>query len=384
MTLTRIAMRNLLERKAKAAFILAGLVIGVATAVAVISYSQAAIGDINHKLERYGANILIMPKTENLSLSYGGMALGGVAFDMAEIRQEDLSRIRTIPNVRNIAAVGPMVLGPVAINGRTVLLAGMDFTVADMLKPWWKINGTPLATGNWVAGAEAARQLGIGAGDSVSVGDARHAITGIIEATGSQDDHLVFAPLAQAQEILGKQGRISMVEVAALCHNCPVEEMVKQLSQALPGAKVMAIAQVVKGRMDALARFRDFTFALCAAMVLVGSLVVLVTMMASVRERTAEIGILRAIGFRQRHIMRIVLLEAGMLSALAGLLGWGLGLAMTYGIKAIGLIEASALHIDPMLGPAAVALALVLGLGASCFPAFTAARLDPNEALRAL
>ena len=72
MTIRDIAMKNLLRRKGKAAFILAGLVIGVATVVAVISFADTMTNDINHKLEKYGANILIVPQTDNLPLTYGG------------------------------------------------------------------------------------------------------------------------------------------------------------------------------------------------------------------------------------------------------------------------------------------------------------------------
>mgnify|MGYP001154018348 CR=1 FL=1 len=76
MTLKLISLRNLMRRKSKAAFILAGLVIGVATVVGIISFVEAVTHDIAHKLEQYGANILIVPRTENLSLSYGGLSLG--------------------------------------------------------------------------------------------------------------------------------------------------------------------------------------------------------------------------------------------------------------------------------------------------------------------
>ena len=80
MTLTQIAIHSLRRRKARAAFVLAGLTIGVATVVAVIGFSRTMTHDINHKLEKYGANILILPRTERLSLTYGGLSLGGVSF----------------------------------------------------------------------------------------------------------------------------------------------------------------------------------------------------------------------------------------------------------------------------------------------------------------
>ena len=68
-------------------------------------------------MENYGANILITPQSDDLSLSYGGITLGGVSLDSREIRQDDLQRIATIPNSRNIAAVAPKVLGAVQVEG---------------------------------------------------------------------------------------------------------------------------------------------------------------------------------------------------------------------------------------------------------------------------
>ncbi|MBW2337264.1 MAG: ABC transporter permease, partial [Deltaproteobacteria bacterium] len=96
MNLNAISIKNLLRRKGKAAFVLAGLVIGVSTVVGILSYIEAMTNDINHKLEKYGANILIVPKTENLALSYGGLSLGGVSFEMEEILQKDLERVGKI------------------------------------------------------------------------------------------------------------------------------------------------------------------------------------------------------------------------------------------------------------------------------------------------
>ena len=111
MNLNAISIKNLLRRKGKAAFVLAGLVIGVSTVVGILSYVEAMANDINHKLEKYGANILIVPKTENLALSYGGLSLGGVSFEMEEIRQKDLEQVGNIKNSATSAALGPLVLG---------------------------------------------------------------------------------------------------------------------------------------------------------------------------------------------------------------------------------------------------------------------------------
>ena len=385
MTLKHISVKNLLRRKGKASFVLAGLVIGVSTVVGIISFVEATTSDINHKLEKYGANILIVPKTENLTLTYGGLSLGGVSFEMQEIRQEELARVNSIKNARNIAALGPLVLGVANVNSHKVLLAGVDFKVSGILKPWWQLQGKEPDENGVILGAEAARILNLGTGDRLQIKGRDFAVSGILLPTGSQDDQLVFTRLSTAQSLFDKNGRVSMAEVAALCQDCPIEAMVKQISDAVPGAKVMAIQQVVKGRMEALGQFKKFSYGISGVILLIGSLVVLVTMMGSVRERTDEIGIFRAIGFRRRHVMEIVFVEAAIVSGLAGILGYMLGWGVTKA-AVLFFIEGHSgfVPFNLELATGAFILALLLGLVSSAYPAIIASRLDPTEALRAL
>jgi len=386
MKLINISLSNLRRRKGKATFILVGLLIGVSAVVAFISLVDALTQDINHKLEKYGANIIILPKTENLSLNYGGLSLGGISFEMQEILQEDLKRIRSIKNAANVAAIGPMVLGAIKVADRSVLLAGVDFNVSYALRPWWKVKGEiPQEEKGLLVGAEAGRVLGLGLGSVLEANGKRLVVSGVLEPTGSQDDHLLFTRLSTAQAILQKEGRISMAEVAALCTNCPVDDMVKQISGALPGAKVMAIKQVVKGRMETLGHFNKFAYGLSAFVVLIGGMVVLITMMGSVRERTAEFGIFRAIGFRGGHVIRMVLFEAGLISAAAGVLGYVIGVGIT---KLVIPFFTESIDVsvpfDPLLAGSVFIMTVTLGLISSVYPAFLAGNLDPNEALRAL
>jgi len=385
MTLKDISLLNLRRRKAKAAFLLAGLLIGVTTVVALMSLVETMRADITDKLDKFGANILIVPKTENLSLTYGGLSLGGVSFEMEDIYESQLEQISTIRNSANVAALGPVALGVVEINEKKVLLSGVDFEATKILKPWWKIRGNEPVGNQVLLGAEAAKSLGLRIGDTFTTAGRDLTVTGTIDMTGSQDDQIIFTPLATAQKILGMEGRVSMAEVAALCKDCPIDAMVSQISDVIPGGKVMGVQSVVKGRMETLAHFQRLTLSVSAVVILVGSLVVLVTMMGSVRERTREIGIFRAIGFRRSHVIRIVLLEAALVSALAGVLGYVGGLGTT--IAALPFFTESAdiaVHFDPVLAGGAVIMSVLLGLVASTYPALLAAKLDPNDALRAL
>lgn len=385
MRLRTIAFNNLRRRKARLAFLVAGLLIGIATVVTLLSLSSALTLEAQHKMESYGANILITPQSDELSLSYGGIALGGIAVGPQEIRQDQLAGIRTIPNSRNIAAVAPKVLGAVTVKGTRVLMMGVDPQNEFHLKRWWTVDGRPLAADDeLVAGSAVAQRLGLAMGDTMELAGAPFTVTGILRETGSQDDGLLLASLPAAQRLLGKEGIVSLVEVAALCADCPVEDMVRQISAVLPGVKVSAIQQVVKTRMHALEQFRAFSLGVAVVVILIGALVVFVTMMGSVNERTREIGIFRALGFRRGHVVSLILMEASWVSLLAGLLGFLAGMGATRLILPFLAEEHLHLAWSPALAAGSLLLALGVGAVASLYPALHASRLDPTEALRAL
>jgi putative ABC transport system permease protein len=385
MNLRTIAFNNLRRRKGRMAFLLAGLLIGVATVVTLFSLSTALTLDAEHKLDSFGANILVTPKRDNLSLSYGGITLAGVNVTQNELRMSDLQRIGEIENFNNIAGIAPKVLGAVEIKDVRVLLMGVSPEVEFALKRWWNVDGRPLVEDNeLVVGSSAAQWLGLSKDEIVSIAGSDFVITGILQPTGSQDDELVIGTLAVAQRLFAKEGLVSLVEVAALCAGCPIEDMVEQIAAVLPQAEVSAIQQVVKTRMHALAQFQTFALGISSVVLFIGALIVLVTMMGSVNERTREIGIFRALGFRRGHIVSLIEMEAVTVSAFAGLFGYLLGMGATRLILPF-LAEAHLEVVwDLRLAAGAVLLAVVIGALASLYPALHASRMEPTDALRAL
>ena len=386
MKLHTISINNLKRRKAKMAFLTIGLMVGIATIVTLVTLTRSMSSDIERKMDEFGANILITPQSNGLAMNYGGISLGGVTFDQREIREEDLARIKTITNHKNISAISPKVLGGIKINDHDVLLVGVNFENELKMKQWWKIFGDEPKSGHdLLFGSDAAKVINVSPGDNLIIRGESFKVAGVLDQTGSQDDSLVFAGLAKAQKLLGKEGKISMAEVAALCSGCPIGDMVTQIAEKIPDAKVSAIQQVVEGRLKALDQFKRFSYAMAGVVVFIGSLIVFVTMMGSVNERTTEIGVFRAIGFRKSHIMRIILLEAALVSLLAGFLGYAIGMG---GAKVAlpFMAESKNAHLiwDSTVAFGSIGLALTLGLLASLYPALHASKMDPTEALRAL
>lgn len=385
MRLEHIVLHNLRRRKGRAIFLVVGLLIGVATVVTLLSLTDALGQRAQQEMENFGANIIITPHSDQLALNYGGIQLGGVSLVAREIEQSSLTNIDAIPNRRNIATIAPKVLGAIDVDGQRVMMMGVDPAAEFKIKRWWSIAGRPVQQGyELVVGDDVARRFNLGMGDTLKIKGQEYTVVGLLAKTGSQDDQLLIAPLPVAQEVLDKQGMVSIVEIAALCHDCPVEDMVNQLQQVLPGNDVQAVQQVVKTRMHALGQFRLFAWGVAVTVVIIGALLVFVTMMGAISERTREIGIFRAIGYRRRHVLHMVLMEAALVSALAGVLGYLTGVLAT--LAALPLLDGgkASWQWNPTLAIAAVIAAVFVGLIASLQPALRASRLEPSEALRAL
>jgi len=384
--LRTVAFGNLRRRKSRAAFLVVGLLVGIGTVVTLLTLSSALTVAAQNDLESYGANIVVTPRTDDLSLAYGGVAVGGVSVGGRDLREADLERIRSIPNRENIAIVAPELLGVLEVRGQQTLLLGVRPREEFKLKGWWRVDGRPpRGDDEVVAGSAAAARLGLAPGDTVTVGGDPFTVSGVLRPTGSEDDEVLITDLAVAQRLLGKPGKVSMVEVAALCSNCPVEEISAQIGAVLPGTKVTAMQQIVKNRMHALEVFRTFSYVVAGVIIGIEALVVFVTMMGSVNARTREIGIFRALGFRRSHVTGLILIEAVAASVVAGVLGYLVGMGASYALLPI-FADGPGVDVTwrPVVAAGAVLLGLAIGSLASLYPALHASRLDPTVALRSL
>lgn len=386
MKLKDISINNLRRRKGKVFFLILGLTIGITTVISLISISRLMSEDIAYKLDEFGANILILPRSEDLSLSYGGMNIGGVAIDASALNDADVSKIRDIEEKENIRAVSPKFVGVVEIEGKNVPLLGVHFSEEVQIKKWWKVHGAiPKGKEEALLGNAVAVKLFKSANDHLIIHGRKIRISGILAETGSQDDFLIHADLSFVQEVLNKPRAVSLIEVSAYCLTCPIEEIVAQISKELPHARVMAIKQTFQTRMEAVEHFEKFSIGISFIVLLIGALIVFTNMMASVNERKREIGIFRAIGFRKSHIMRIIFLEALIVGFIAGIMGYILGVVLPHVIGPIALgMKSVRWAIDPSLAIGAIFLSVLIGILSSVYPALHASKMDPTEALRAL
>jgi putative ABC transport system permease protein len=383
MNIRKLAWKNLLRRKSRAVFTGLGIFLGIATFVAISSITSQMEGAVQDQLDRFGANIVVSPRTENLSLGFGDIALGGTEVAHSRLTMADKESIASIHHKDRIRSIVPILMAAADASGKNLVWMGLPETDVASARPWWKTQGgTGLARGEVVLGAEAAALLDKGPGGTLTAGNRLYRVAGVLQPTGEKEDGMVIADIADVQALAKKPGGVTYFEVAALCKDCPVEDIVAQIGQALPGARVSAIRQVVESRKAAVDQLRRLGLGVSAIVLLIGGLMVLVTVMGGVQERTREIGVLRAVGFRKRSIFSLLFWETGWVSLLSSLLGAGTGIAVAYlASPAFGIEHPSVVFSPAIFGAVA---GLSLGLIGAIPPARRAAALSPTEAIRSL
>jgi putative ABC transport system permease protein len=378
-----LAWRNLFRRKSRAVFTGLGIFLGIGTLVALSSLTMQMEGAVRDKLDRFGANILIVPRADQLSLGFGDIALGGAQVAHARLTMADEKSIRSIGFSERLRSVVPFFLAASDASGKDAVWMGLPAKEIAVARPWWKVSGTALLEkGEVLLGAEVAAVLDKGPGGTIVSGGRTFRVAGVLHPTGEKEDSMVIADIRDVQALAKTPKAVTFFEVAALCKDCPVEDIVGQIGSALPGARVSAIRQVVESRKAAVDQFRRLGLSVSAIVLAIGGLMVFVTVMGNVQERTREIGVLRAVGFRRRAIVSLLFWETGWVSLLSAVSGAVVGMAAAWLASPLFGVERAEILLTPAV--IGVVVGMVLGLLGSVPPARRAAALSPTEAIRAL
>jgi putative ABC transport system permease protein len=386
MQLKDIALNNLRRRKIKVLFLALGLIFGVATVVTLITITQAMKANMNDQFKGIGSKVVVKPKTDKLSFSYGPIVIAsGVAYDIKELTSQVVVDIKEAGK-ENISVIAPKLLESTNIVNKQTMVVGVDFEQELKLKPYWSFDGNvPKKSNELLIGSKVAKSFNLSNGSNVKIKEKEFIVSGIISETGSEEDGLMFIQLPALQSLANKPNTLTFVEVSVAGGDNDVgqvDSVVGVLRSKLPEANVTAVKEAMEARKQLVDRFANFSIIISVIVTLIGALIILSTMMSSVNERIREIGIFRAIGFRKSHIVKIIMIEAGAISLVGALLGYGIG--MVIAVYAAPLVTQLKLIIgwNPVMMVSVIVAAIVIGLLSTVHPAVKASKMEPAEALR--
>jgi putative ABC transport system permease protein len=401
----RIALRGIVANKLRSGLTTLGIAIGVGSVIVLVAVGSGSAAASRQQLERLGSN--------TLTVRTGGFGFGaraGTQSQRVQITNNDVKALENKDNAPDIAEVVPTV----NVSNATVVYNGSTDTpnqVSGTTPNFSAVRNYPVQWGTWITQqqydqhanvvvlglTDVKNLLGPQAdgsaivGQRVLIGGASFSVIGVFASKGTngfQDqDSLAIMPLTTARATLvGNTGTVDGLTVQATSAQTSAaaqNEITAVLVAQHPGSTSTDYSVLNQQSLLQTVASNNRTFtvllgAVAAISLLVGGIGVMNIMLVTVTERTREIGIRKAVGARQGHILTQFLVEAVMLAGIGGVLGATVAL----GLSAVVTIE----NVTPVVEPYSVFLALGFAIGVGLFfgiyPANRAAKLRPIDALR--
>jgi len=401
--------------------LLAGIAItlGVSVATAMIAVATDIGDKINRELRSYGANLVVTPQEDTLDVEIGGVNLKP-ASDGAFLNESDLPKIKGTFWRNNIVGFTPVL--PVSVDvaqagtSKKVELVGTWFEKkiqygnetftegVHLTNPWWKVKGAwPADDSNEVAvGERLAEQLNAKPGDQISLNGTPRRVSGILSTGGAEDSQIV-APLALAQQLIGRPGAVRRIYVSALTkpedalarrdpksmspetydrwYCSPyVQSIAFQLQEAIPHSRAEQIRQVAQNEGTVLSRIKGLMLLVTLAALFASALAVSAAMATAILERRSEVGLMKALGAGNASVASLFFTEAALLAILGGVVGFMCGSVLA---RHIGQsIFNSQITIQPVLFPIILSIAVFVTFAGSAMSIRKAMRFDPVYVLR--
>lgn len=362
--------RNLLGRPVRTALTVLGLAVAVAAVMLLMGISWG-----------FERSFLAIYRARGIDLV---VVRAGISEQLSSNLDESLAgKIRAIPGVKELS---PSLMDAVSFeeaNLASVLANGWepDGLLARGLRI---LRGRTLRPGDGrdvLLGRVLALNLGKDIGQSLSIAGEPFQVVGVFESDSLFENGGLVMPLPELQRMMGRQGQVTGFVIISEPRTDP-RELGRTIEAEVPGVAATPANDYVQANTQ-IRLSRAMSWATTVVALALGSIGLLNTMAMAVFERTGEIGLLRALGWRRRRILQLLMGETAAL----GLLGVALGTALAFlGARLVMLSPTSRGYIDPSLSPAVIAIGLAMGLGLTllggAYPAWRASRLDPTEALR--
>jgi putative ABC transport system permease protein len=274
--------------------------------------------------------------------------------------------------------VAPKIIGSAKGTDQTFLIVGVDFSQELQIKPWWKIEGQVPKNQEVVVGHSIATQNNLKVGDLLTIGNQNLKISGVMQETGGSEDNAVFTDFLLARELTGIQNEWSIIELNV----AEPQKVLPLITEELPEAKIAPVSQLVESTQENVKRFSDLSVSISVVLVVIGACVIISALAGNVNDRIRELGIFRALGFRQSHVLSLLGREALIQSFLGSLLGFLLGVLLAYALGPLIFQKTMPLAAPVLLGILCILGAMFIGLMAIIYPAWRVTKLDPQEALR--
>ncbi|HEY3900869.1 MAG TPA: ABC transporter permease [Chthoniobacter sp.] len=369
MTFLAVIIRGLFRRPVRTGLTMMGIAIGIAAVVALVGMSRGFESSWANGMKSRGTDVVV---------SNVGGALTPKPFS-----QSLVDRVKPLPHVAETCA---LLVDLTSVEKADMMIVssrqwgGFDWQNLKIVSGRLPKDAKEKAV---VLGTTAAETLQKKVGDTLQLETEELAVVGIVDGGAFVENGSVILSLELYQEITGNEGKINVIDVRATPGTTKDElsELCQKINAAVPEVHAVLGSENMRDS-QALRVIRAMSWGTSSLAILVGVLGVMNTMLMTVFERTQEISVLLAIGWKRLRIVRMILYESALLGFLGGLGGVVLGVI---GVKLLVTAPVIRGLLEPDLSAAllarAVAISVLVGIFSGLYPAWRSSRLMPSQAL---
>jgi len=375
MNIVTFSLKNLRRRKMRSALAILGIVLGVMLITSLLTIMDGLESSITESLELLSGNLIIQ---KNGTIDQ--------AFSIV-----NLSLVENLSSNPDIEAISPEIYvtrmlpdgGGGGFGGRFINLIGVTDSYREIVSPEYIKTGTYFSEsdrGKAILGSKLADRLGKDVNDSFRIDSTDFNITGIFETNTLVDLFMVLIPIGDARAISDMSpDKVSIIEVKPVAPE-RADAIREYVESNFEGYEVVFPEELMQEASEILDVVRNAVWAVSSIAVLIGSIGIANAMLMSVMERTPEIGLLKATGWKNIDVGYSVLIEALGIGIIGGLIGLLFGVVAAQ--MAQNLIPALTVRLTLTTIFESLGFAVGLSLLSGVYPAVKAARLSPIRAIR--
>lgn len=392
-----LIFKNISRNKSRSALAIFGIAIGVAAVIGLGLLAEGLPSSTQSALTAGAADFSVIAKTSNTGGPNGqGGPVGSFGSQelinqtkIGEIQQisgvgSAVGVLRTMTNLDNTNSTTTNSSSPGEANFQSMTtLIGIDSNSISM-NDIVITNGSVYSNGanEIIIGKSTAERSNKTIGDTISISNQTFKVVGIYETGNFQDDGGIVMSLDKLQNLTNNTGEVSLILVKA-SNGADSDELATAIQEQYPDELTTSSSLSGMDRMNqGLDVINTAVWAISLVAILVGGIIVVITMLKAVSERTREIGVLRAIGWTRQRIIKMIIGESILLSLIAIVVGLIVGIGIVEILGSTGMIPGLMPSFSVSLFVKGIGVALLLGIIGGIYPAYRASKLEPTEALR--
>jgi len=384
-----VGFKNLRNRKLRAWLTIIGIIISVASIVALISVTSSLQGAITEQFKKMGSNKIFV------------MVPGGQPGTRDGLSTDDTKTLEKIQDFRYVTEYLFEPAAKIEYGNKAAYSMVTAFSAEDT-SIWEEYDLIFSQGGPYRKGQKNAAVVGINTGHDlfdrtlrintkIKINGRNFEIVGILDKIGnSEDDRAIYIPLETARDVFDKPKDVSFIDLT-IKSGKDVETAAKRAERELERKRgntnfqVLSPTQILKFLTTTLGIVQAILVSVAAISLIVGAIGIMNSMYTSVMERTREIGIMKGIGAQNKNILFFFLVEAGMIGFIGGIFGVIFGMLGSYSVGAMAAAAGFSflkIRFSIILVIAGLLFAVLVGMVSGALPAIQASRMHVVDALR--